>query len=314
MPEHPDWVRLRNFAQSASAINVVLASEGTDAAFEFQRLNITEAVSEEFRELVLEALDFYNSDLDLRPFDPGYKPDSHEVMCLDLEREDRIASIIQSISALNSLQLFQEDDYFIQKLRFYAIVATTQSRKAVFFRTYSKSRELSRRPGFALIFRRGQYDKVETPIFTFDKKIDCVTWEDNLYILNVPHFERIFDYFSGVAAQAEAAIDEVMSRVPVSNADELKQLLRSQRTMATRIALVARRPYFSRVTMADIKRTIQEFGLDLEIVRENGTEKIVFENSPKKRWLIAKLLDDSYLGSIMTSEKYEVNSKTRVAR
>jgi len=29
------------------------------------------------------------------------------------------------------------------------------------------------------------------------------------------------------------------------------------------------------------------------------------KSKPKKRWIILKLLDDDYLGSIMTREKYE---------
>jgi hypothetical protein len=38
--------------------------------------------------------------------------------------------------------------------------------------------------------------------------------------------------------------------------------------------------------------------------------KLLFEGSLARRWLILKLLDDDYLGSTMTHEKYEVNSKS----
>ena len=43
---------------------------------------------------------------------------------------------------------------------------------------------------------------------------------------------------------------------------------------------------------------------------ENGEERLLFEGNPDKRWLILKLLDDDFLGSIMTNQKYEVNSKS----
>jgi hypothetical protein len=66
--------------------------------------------------------------------------------------------------------------------------------------------------------------------------------------------------------------------------------------------------------MADIKRTIAEFSLDVQIVRDGRKEELLFESDPKKRWLILKLLDDDYLGSIMTQEKYEVNSKSALRR
>ena len=80
--------------------------------------------------------------------------------------------------------------------------------------------------------------------------------------------------------------------------------------MMSKLAMIARKPYLERVTIDDIKRTIDEFGLDVRVVEEAGTEKLLFEAEPAKRWLLLKLLDDDFLGSVMTHEKYEVNSKS----
>jgi PHD/YefM family antitoxin component YafN of YafNO toxin-antitoxin module len=59
--------------------------------------------------------------------------------------------------------------------------------------------------------------------------------------------------------------------------------------------------------MSDIKKAIEEMDLPLKVERHNGKEKLVFDSSDK--WAILRLLDDDYLQSIMTGEKYEVNSK-----
>jgi hypothetical protein len=83
--------------------------------------------------------------------------------------------------------------------------------------------------------------------------------------------------------------------------------------MMSKLAQIARKPYLNRVTIQDIRRTIQEFHLDVRIVQEDGEEKILFEQNPNKRWLILKLLDDDFLGSIMTNQKYEVTSKSALA-
>ena len=72
----------------------------------------------------------------------------------------------------------------------------------------------------------------------------------------------------------------------------------------------SRKSPISRDRIDDIRRTIDEFHIDLRIVDENGQEKLLFESDLAKRWLILKLLDDDYLGSTMTHEKYEVNSKS----
>ena len=49
---------------------------------------------------------------------------------------------------------------------------------------------------------------------------------------------------------------------------------------------------------------------DVRIVQQSGQDKLLFEQSPQKRWLILKLLDDDFLASVMTNQKYEVNSKS----
>ena len=80
--------------------------------------------------------------------------------------------------------------------------------------------------------------------------------------------------------------------------------------MMAKLAQIAKKPYLNRVTMQDIRRTINEFHLDVQIVEENGQERLLFEANPNKRWIILKMLDDDYLGSVMTNQKYEVNSKS----
>jgi len=64
------------------------------------------------------------------------------------------------------------------------------------------------------------------------------------------------------------------------------------------------------VTIDDLKKTIQNFNLKVEVVNVDGAEKLVFD--PKNRWAILNLLDDAYLGSSMTGIKYEANSKRPV--
>ncbi len=101
----------------------------------------------------------------------------------------------------------------------------------------------------------------------------------------------------------------ILDRIPISNAEAFRAAGTGQIQMMSKLAQIARKPYLGRVTMRDIQQTITDFGLDVQVVRENGRQKLLFEANPNKRWLILKLLDDDYLGSTMTDQKYEVNSK-----
>lgn len=110
----------------------------------------------------------------------------------------------------------------------------------------------------------------------------------------------------GTVASAAA---EFRNLVETTEAGDVRACT-GQIQMMSKLAQIARKPYLPRVTTADIQRTITEFRLDVRIVRENGEDRRLFEQSAQKRWLILKLLDDDFLGSVMTNQKYEVNSKS----
>jgi hypothetical protein len=183
----------------------------------------------------------------------------------------------------------------------------------VFFRHYSPKKELSQHAAFALLLRRGNYNRVREKIFLFDGAVDCFSWDGALFIKNITQFQRIFDYFEELQRTARATIQAVHRQVPIHNLDDFEAACSGNSLMLTKLASIARKPYLSRVTFADVERTIQEFHLDIAVVREGDRSQLVFDSSRGRRWLILKLLDDDFLGSVMTREKYEVNSKVQAA-
>src|SRR5581483_2442931 len=278
-----------------------------------QRLNLRQDLAAEFLSSARAAVPVGDEDLVLRQYDPGYRPESHELVYIDLSQNAEIAQQVRQVADVQNTELFREDDNIVDHLRFYGIVASPSARhRAIFFRTYSPKKELTRSARFAALFSHGAYDKVETKIFLFDYRVDCFAWDGYLFIRNVASFQRIFNYFEELRARADETVDEVIQQIPISNIDAFRSAGTGQLQMMSKLAQIAKKPYLAQVTMRDIKRTIDEFGLDVQIVREHGQEKLLFESSAKKRWLILKLLDDDYLGSVMTREKYEVNSKSRI--
>lgn len=292
------------------ATNVLLVAEPGGAAV-VQRLSLDDALAENFRLVAQDACSYILGNLRLRSYDPGYKPEADELSYIDLEENAELSAQIQQVARVQQAEMFREDEDIINTLRFYSIVVSPSARRhGVFFRTYSPKKELTRKSGFAAILGRGHYNKVETKIFLFDWKIDCFAWEGYLFILNVSAFQRIFRYFDELRAKAEETLDTILAQIPVNNAEEFRQACTGQIQMISKLAQIARKPYLAAVTMDDLRRTIDEFGLDVEIVEADGQEQLLFEASPAKRWLILKLLDDNYLGSMMTTLKYEVNSKS----
>jgi hypothetical protein len=304
---------LQGLAQALTGnptVTVLVAAEPEDAVV-IQRLNLRQDLAADFLSAAKDSVPPANQEVRLRAYEAGYKPDSDEISYIDLSQNAAVAELILQVSQVQQAELFREDNEIIDSLRFYAIVVSPSARRrAVFFRTYSPKKELSRRAGFAALLNRGSYDKVDSKIFLFDHDVDCFSWDSYLFIHNIASFQRIFRYFEELRAKANETIDAVLAQVPVSNADAFRTACMGQVQMLSKVAQIARKPYLAGVTMLDMRRTIDEFHLGVQIVQEGGRDKLLFEGGLAKRWLILKLLDDDYLGSTMTQIKYEVNSKS----
>jgi len=74
---------------------------------------------------------------------------------------------------------------------------------------------------------------------------------------------------------------------------------------------IASKSYLSKITIDHIKKVIDHNKLPVQIVNEDGKEKLVYD--PKNKWVILNLLDDNYLWSMLTEIKYEVTGKQELS-
>jgi len=289
-------------------VNVVLASRRyNENEDNLERLNIGGELQQQLHRIAQEGV---AGEIRLVEYEAGYKPDSGEILWISLNDAPAIRGAVDRISHFQDLVLFDENREFLDDLRYYALFARVAAhRNVTIFRATSAKLELRRGRKIGAILRRGQYDVVEETMFLFDRTIDC--WSDGEYIFinNVSNFERIFRYYEELEQRAEETLTTILERVPIANAEAFRQACTTQRRFMSKLALVAARPYFARITMNDLRRTIREHQLDIEIVRENGRDHLRFDPDPSRRWILLKLLDDDYLYSNMTENKYEANSK-----
>ena len=301
---------LFEFLRRAHTANLLVAATPEDGAegLVVQRLGLHDDLALSFLEVARRVAQI---DRELRPYDPGYKPEPDELVYIPIADSEAVTSIVGELQRVNQADPFVESEGVIKRLRFYAIVVGGPGgRQAVFFRGYNPKKELSRHAAYAVMLRRGQYNRVREKIFLFDNEVDCFSWDGTLFVQNVASFQRIFGYFEELRKKARDTVRAIHRRVPIYNLAAFEDACATDTRMLTKLAAIAQRPYLSRVTFEDVERTIQKFSLDIEVVPNNGVNSLVFDPRQKRRWLILKLMDDDYLGSDMTNEKYETNSKT----
>jgi hypothetical protein len=279
-----------------------------------EQLQLTKELTEEFANAAKKAVRRYSglnnkNELALRQHDAGSKPDSHEVEYLDLADHDSVAKQVASLALLAQIPVFKIDDKFIAGLRFYAIVFQCGNNPPLyFFRVYTPKKELSRSPLFAALFGDGTFDRVKDPMFLFDHNVDCASYDGTMYIFNKHNFEKIFRFFELVTKTAAQTLATIKAHVPIANFDDLEKACSGHLQMQAKLKNIAGKPYLKKMKIADIKKLLKHFpNLGLKTVQKNGKEMLVFD--PKDKWALLRLLDDDYLDSVLTGEKYEVTGK-----
>jgi hypothetical protein len=279
-----------------------------------EQLQLTDDLTEEFAKAAKGTLERYSSlgakdELVQRQYDAGSKPDSHEVEFIDLADHESVEAQVNSLASLAEIPVFKIDDKFISGIRFYAITFQCGKNPPLyFFRSYTPKKELSRSRQFAALFDKGTFDRIKSPLFLFDHKVDALSQDGAMYIFNQHNFQKIFRFFELVAKTAAQTLATIKAYVPISNFDELEKACSGHLQMQAKLKNIAGKHYLKKMKIADIKKLLKHFPtLGLKTVQSNGKEMLVFD--PKDKWALLRLLDDDYLDSVLTGEKYEVTGK-----
>lgn len=295
------------------AVTLALTSfdqESTD--FVFRSLNISQELADQFSQLPIDFLKKYSNlneigDLLLHEFTGGYKPDSHEIEWLNYNDNGVLESLCVVPAAADIPLIDLSDHLFFKNLRFYTLVIENKEQKYLFFRRYGKSKELTRSKNLFVRFIGDRYERLQEPTFQFDDKLDVVIHNGYLFSFNKSNFQHIFKYYEMLRASAQQSLDTISASIPIANFQAFHSTCMNHLQKLAKLRNIAAKPYLAAVSMDDIRKVINTYGLPIQIVEDNGEEKISFDENNK--WAILNLLDDAYLSSIMTGINYEANSK-----
>jgi Domain of unknown function (DUF4868) len=298
-------------------VTVCLASVSkAEAIPHFERINITEAIAEDFRRVIENWSKRYKPEFDERNLlFPEYatqsKPEAYEIEGIDLSTCNMLLEQISPLLSLTDIEVFDEDKKFVDGLRFYVIaVQPPDGGPAYFFRLYGGKKMLGRSPWFAAWLNGGSYDRITSPLLLFDEEIDCVIGSAILFHFNKNNFQQIFRFFEEVRKTAKVTLDTIKTSVSIQNFDEFARDCEGHLIKLRKLKNIAGKPYLSRITMDHIKKVIQNNNLPLQIVMVEDKEMLVYD--PKDKWVILKLLDDDYLWSMLTEQGYEVTGKREI--
>ena len=295
-------------------VTIALATYIEDELPQYRSLNISVDVAASFTSVAKKFFSRFNfleesGDLVLHEYSAEYKPDRHEVEYIQIEN-----SILQPILTLmpagSEIPLLDSEEDFVDNLRFYMLIFEHNNNRIAMLRRSNRNKELTRSKNLILRLMGERFEKLTETTFQFDNHFDAILFGNYIFSFNKSNFQHIFRFYELLQAAAEQSLETIRANIPIANFEDFKQSCLSHLQKLEKLRNIAAKPYISSITMPTIKRTIEEFNLDVQTSVQNGEEKLIFDNSNK--WGILNLLDDAYLGSQMTGYKYEVNSKREI--
>jgi len=253
--------------------------------------------------------DISSGNLELRDYYPGSRPGAHEIEALSVIpiKHDIIIKYFENLELYRGMTYYSPEEgrpeIMISRFEDRAHNPVYIVRKIV--------PKMFLDHGFTVkaVFKNQYYNLLEEPILIFDEAIHCIVKNSNVYIFNQDLFQSMFDYYNDAQGYTSFALDKINSVVPIHGFDEFKLVCQGHSLKMLKIRNLINKPYWAKITMDDIKRTIDVFGLPIRIINVSGTDMVQYDSSDK--WSLLRLFDDDYLDSVMTAEKYEATGKRK---
>lgn len=300
-------------------VNVFLAAViKNESVPRFERLQISDTLMEGFCEIVEKKLKHYKgklgmNDILFREYVSESQPDDYDIEHFDLTTYPLLLEQLTPLQSPIDLELFAGEEPFISHIRFYVIALQPfdNSDPVYFFRTTSPAKMLLGRSRFlGAIWDKNAYKLVQEPLLLFDTEVDCMSRCGMMYVFRKTDFQNAFQFFETIQRTATETLTIIKARIPIHNIEDFTQTCMSDLNKLRKLNTIAKKPYFDRITMDDIKKVLeQNKTLEIEIAVVEGKEHLVYNAKAKDKWVILKLLGDNYLKSVMTNNNYEVTGK-----
>lgn len=249
-----------------------------------------------------------NGDKVLVQYDAATPSDFHEVEVHDPPEESIQRAVIADLAELVNVPMFDGENRTIDKLVFHVIVIQRRRQPDIYiFRSYSRTKELTRSKKVVTIFANNVFDAMRDPIFIFDNKADAVWLNNTMLVLNQTNYHRIFQFFEEVLRHAERTLDDITQAIPIENADQFVADSRRHPIILAKLRSIAQGHYVGALTVAALERKIRNHELPIEVRGRGANKRLVYDRT--LRWVFLKLIDDAYLNSDMTNARYEVTGK-----
>src|SRR5436853_1997088 len=247
----------------------VASGRAGDEVPTYRRIYQSPNLAQRFREAIEIALEKYkkgmaSGDLELQDFAADTDKPDNEIEYLNFFPYDSIKKQLEPIKHYMDMSRFEHKDrIFISDMRFYVIrvQSANVSTPIYFYRIYNKSQMLSESPLFAMWrLQEDLYDDLKEPTFLFERHIDCISYEEHMFILQKHNFYRIFN-FEEFEKVAREILDKLEKKNLIHNYNRFKRDCLQDKNKILKLKNISAKTYLDTLTIEDLHSTIKQYNL-----------------------------------------------------
>jgi Domain of unknown function (DUF4868) len=289
----------------------------------YRRINLSQKMGDEFRKAINSAIEpFKKGTVEKNIVVHDYAADNVQVEnvieYLDItDYENAITEQIAPLADYKGLDHFEQSDKaFSKNLRFYVLlIQPPQGPVISFYRKYSHTQILQESTQFGMhLLHNDLYDSIVEPTFLFDRHIDCIGYDNHMFILQKSNFYGIFDFTAALEELAKKTLEFLRLKDYIHNFERFADDCKGNKIKLLKLKNISMQPYLQTLTVDDMEQNINTYDddVDIEIKIINGKKKLLYDH--KKPWEILHLLDDMYSESSMTKTSYQMRGKRPIGK
>ena len=185
------------------------------------------------------------------------------------------------------------------------------------FRKYTPKKLLEKGKVSCLIGRFGQFEKLNGQAIAFDSHYDAALLIEsqvpeapeqlrNLLIFSRGSFESFFSFIDEYRREIENNLNDLTKKQIMEDVSQIVETCSEDSRTIKKLAKILTTQTFNSLTPKNIEKTIRDYDLPVTLNSE-GKIQVVKEHI----WIILRILDDDYVESKATRNKYESRSKVK---
>lgn len=276
------------------------------AEYKVLSIKIDETIGKFFKQNVF---DFINNklsqngnDIEYLGYDPDTNIDRNIVLKIAKTEVDLIEEYLEKLESLDS-----DDSEKLKQKNLWGYIVHFNDIDLYLFKKASSSKVTLKSKGLMnAIISDGVLNAVESDLISFDNKLDCILYKDEILIFNKVNFEKVFDFFDKMFEIVKEKISDLKKKGFVQDTDSLFTNCKNDSRKIKKLRTILKSDTLSSIKKEKFESINKKFDLGLDFDADGN---IIIDE--EKSWQILALLNDDYLNSDLTTINYEAQGKIK---